>query len=115
MRLFGTIADALATGRPIDRLCLPVAAWMHFVRQQARDSVTLVDPLDQALSDIGRATTGDAQADVAAFMALDAVFASLSGDVRFVEALREAYAALGDANPSSVVRALATAGETLAG
>lgn len=115
VRLFGTIADALATGRPIDRLCLPVAAWMHFVRQQARDSVTLVDPLHQALSDIGRATTGDAQADVAAFMALDAVFASLSGDVRFVEALREAYAALGDANPSSVVRALATAGETLAG
>lgn len=115
VRLFGTIADALTAGRPIDRLCLPVAAWMHFVRRQARNGVALVDPLEQALSDIGRATTGDAQADVAAFMALDAVFAPLSGDARFVEALREAYAALGDASPSSVVRALATADGTPAG
>lgn len=115
VRLFGTIADALAAGRPIDRLCLPVAAWMQFVRRQARNGVALVDPLDQALSDIGCATTGDAQTDVAAFLALDAVFAPLSGDAHFVEALYEAYAALGDASPSSVVRALSTAGGTPTG
>jgi len=98
VRLFGTIADALAAGRPIDRLCLPVAAWMHFVRRQARNGVALADPLDDALTGIGRECSGDAQADVAAFLRLDAVFAPLSGDLRFATALREAYAALGDAD-----------------
>lgn len=110
VRLFGTIADALAAGRPIDALCLPVAAWMQFVRRQARNGVVLVDPLDEVLREIGRAATGDAQDDVAAFLKLDAVFAPLSGDARFSTALRVAYAVLGDATPGAVSRALAAAG-----
>lgn len=109
VRLLGTIADALAAGRPIGVLCLPVAAWMQFVRRQAHDGVALVDPLDEVLSDIGRQATGDAQADVDAFIGIDAVFAPLSGDPRFVEALRKAYALLGDARPSAVLRALTVA------
>lgn len=107
VRLFGTITDALGAGQPIDALCLPVAAWMHFVRRQARNGVALVDPLDDVLSGIGRATTGEATHDVDAFLALDAVFAPLSGDPRFVESLRAAHAALGDATPAAVARALA--------
>jgi len=109
VRLFGTIADALAAGRPIDRLCLPVAAWMHFVRRQARNGVALVDPLDAALSDIGRAASGDAWNDVQAFLELDAVFGALSGDARFVSTLRTAYASLGDTTPAAVSQALAAA------
>ncbi len=106
VRLLGTIADALAADRPIDALCLPVAAWMHFVRRQANNGVPLVDPLDKVLSDIGRRTTGDAARDVAAFLVLDSVFSPLSGDPRFVGALRDAYAGFGDATASAVLRVL---------
>jgi fructuronate reductase len=108
VRLLSTIADALAAGRPIDALCLPIAAWMHFVGRQARNGVALVDPLNDTLSAIGRACTGDAQADLEAFLGLDAVFAPLSGDARFTDPLGAAYAALGDATPASVARALRT-------
>ncbi|MEZ0470743.1 mannitol dehydrogenase family protein [Luteimonas salinilitoris] len=112
VRILGTIADALVAGRPIDRLCLPVAAWMRFVRRQARNGVALVDPLADTLSALDRTTAGDASAAVAAFLALDAMFAPMSGDERFVAALRDAYMALGDATPGAVSRALAAAGGT---
>lgn len=111
VRLFGTIADALEVGRPIGPLCLVVAGWMQFVRRQARCGVVLVDPLGESLAVVGRACRGDARGDVAAFLALDGVFASLSGDGRFVEALCGAYGALGEATPVVVLRAL---GEDLA-
>ncbi|UYB52346.1 mannitol dehydrogenase family protein [Xanthomonas sp. AM6] len=107
VRLLGTIADALAAGRRIDRLCLPVAAWMQFVRRQARDGVALVDPMHEVLSEIGRSATGDAEHDVGVFLALDTVFAPLSGETRFIGPLRSAYAALGDASPTEVQQALA--------
>ncbi len=107
VRLLGTIAEALDAGRDIACLCLPVAGWVHFVRRQARRGVALVDPLADALAAIGNATTGDAAHDVAAFLALDAVFAPLAGDARFVHALQDAYAALGDATPATVAAALA--------
>ncbi|HEY0504777.1 MAG TPA: mannitol dehydrogenase family protein [Lysobacter sp.] len=108
VRLLGTIADALAAGRPIDRLCLPVAGWMRFVRRQANAGVALVDPLADALAAVGRATTGGAT-DVHAFLQLDAVFAPLSADARFVEVLRAAYASLGDGSPDAVAKALSDA------
>ncbi|EIL96083.1 mannitol dehydrogenase family protein [Rhodanobacter sp. 115] len=106
VRLFGTIGDALAAGRPIGSLCLAVAGWMQFVRRQACRGVALVDPLGEVLAAIGRTCWGDAQGDVAAFLALDEVFASLADDVRFVEALCIAYALLGDATPATVLQAL---------
>jgi len=111
VRLLGTIADALVAGRPIDRLCLPVAGWMHFVCRQARREIAIVDPLAETLAGIGRATTGDAVHDVDAFLALDTVFAPLLADARFVPALRQAYAALGDGTPAAVARALEAAGK----
>ena len=108
VRILGTIVDALAAGRAIDHLCLPVAAWMQFVRRQAQRSAALVDPLDDVLSEIGRAATGESGRDVAAFLALTAVFAPMSGDERFVIALRGAYAAFGEASTGAVSRALAS-------
>ncbi|WP_372018029.1 mannitol dehydrogenase family protein [Pseudoxanthomonas sp. 10H] len=107
VRLLGTIAEALAAGRAVDRLCLPVAGWLRFVRRQSLAGVAIVDPLADALARIGAATTGEAAHDVDAFLALDGVFGPLAGDARFVEALRRAYAALGDGSPAAVARALA--------
>jgi fructuronate reductase len=109
VRLLGTIADALAAGRPIGLLCLPVAGWLRFVRRQANTGAALVDPMDDALSAAGRDTTGEAAHDVATFARFDAVFAPLSDDARFLDALRTAYAALGDGSPEAVTKALADA------
>ena len=109
VRLLGTIADALAADGRIDRLCLVVAGWLHFAVRQARAGQVLVDPLAAQLADAGRAATGDASRDVADFLAIDAVFAPLASDPRFVDALIRAYAALGDAGPAAVARALTAA------
>ncbi|MCE4373398.1 mannitol dehydrogenase family protein [Xanthomonas hortorum] len=106
VRLLTAIGDALDAGRRIDRLCLPVAAWLHFVRRHARNGVTLIDPLSESLSKVGRDATGDAIHDVAAFLTLDAVFAPLSGDARFVETLHAAYNTLNTGSPADVQRAL---------
>jgi fructuronate reductase len=107
VRLLSTIADALAQGRDIAALCRSIAAWMCFVRRQARNGVVLVDPLNDALTAIGKTCTGDAGADVPAFLTLDAVFAPLSGDARFVAALGKAYTALGDGSREVVTGTLA--------
>jgi fructuronate reductase len=110
VRLLSTIAEALAANKPIDDLCLAVAAWMQFVRRQARNGTALVDPLADVLATAGRACTGDAVGDVDAFLQLDAVFATpLSRDARFVHALQAAYAALADGTPAPVSQTLAAA------
>jgi fructuronate reductase len=106
VRLLGTITEALDAGRPIERLCLPVAGWLQFVRRQASRDVAIVDPLARTLTRIGSATTGDAAHDVDAFLALDSVFGTLAGDARFVDALARAYARLGDGTPAAVARGL---------
>jgi fructuronate reductase len=110
VRLLSTIADALAADKPIDDLCLAVAAWMQFVRRQARNGVALVDPLADVLTSVGRACTGDAAGDVDAFLQLDTVFAApLSRDARFIHSLQAAYAALADGTPASVSQTLIAA------
>jgi len=109
VRLLGTIADALAAGRPIDRLCLPIAAWMHFVRRQAQAGVALDDPMAATLADIGAAMTGDAAHDVGALLAVAPMSGAVAGDPRVVDALVRAYAALGTGTSDTVAQALVTA------
>lgn len=91
-RLFGTIRDALDAGRPIERLCMPVAAWLHFIRRKATKRELATDPLAAQLLQIGAACTGEAQADVRAFLSLGSVFpAALAGNAKFVAALERGY------------------------
>ena len=94
-RLLGTITDLLAMNRPIERPTLGIAAWMRFVVRQAKGDTPIVDPLADILADIGRACSGDAKRDVAAFLRLEAVFPrTLADDARFVAALERGYAGL---------------------
>ena len=67
-RLLDTLAEARAAGRPVERLAVPVAAWMLFVARQARGGVALVDPLAETLAQIG------VGGDIDAFLGLRQVF-----------------------------------------
>jgi len=110
IRILGTVADTLRAGRPLARLTLPIAAWMHFVRARARDGIAIVDPLAEQLATLGRQVTGNASQDLPSFFALPGVFpAALATEPRFVRALGAAYdvitargalAAAADANAS---------------
>jgi fructuronate reductase len=91
-RLMGTLLDNLQAGRPIERLCVPIAAWMHFVRSRALEGVRVTDPLADRLFDIGRATENNADRDLGPFLALDSVFPpALARAPVFTEALARAY------------------------
>jgi fructuronate reductase len=88
----GTIHDNLEAGRPIDRLCIPVAGWMHFVRRQAARGERVTDPLADRLFALGRACQNRSRLDVPAFLGLHSVFpASLVQNETFSNALARAY------------------------
>ena len=91
-RLLGPIADNLAADRRIDRLCVAVAAWMHFVRRQACRGERVSDPLARPLFEIGRACQNRSMSDLPAFLGLTTVFpATLSQETIFTHALARAY------------------------
>ena len=92
IRLLGTMADAIRAHRPLTRLALPIAAWMHFIRAKAATSTPIVDPLGDQLAARGRRTTGDSRHDLPMFFDLPGVFpATLTHDAGFVKALGGAY------------------------
>ncbi len=89
IRILGTVTDALRAGRPVARLTVPIAAWMHFVRARARDGIEIVDPLAARLTALGREVTGEARHDLPLFLALPGVFpAALTQEPRFTRATR---------------------------
>jgi fructuronate reductase len=56
-RLLDTIGDVLAAGRPIERLAVPVAAWIMFLERQFRAGAAVLDPLADHLRPL--ALSGD--------------------------------------------------------
>lgn len=91
-RILGTLRDAIVAGRPTDRLCLPLAAWMRFVRRAAQRGDKLNDPLAGKLIEIGNACTGRGSNDVPRFLALDTVFpADLRDEPLFTRPLTQVY------------------------
>jgi fructuronate reductase len=109
IRIVDTVRDRLAAGAPVDAHCWAAAAWLRFVRRQARSGATIVDPLADALAAFGRAMTDDAAHDVDAALRMTSVFPSdIAAAPAVRTALLKAYAALceGEARgdvPSAVV------------
>lgn len=87
-RLLDTLSEALAAGRPVDRLMIPVAAWMAFIRRQSAAGVQIVDPLGERLTEIGR---GDNI--VADLLALRQVFSARLGQDERLRDMLERYVA----------------------
>jgi fructuronate reductase len=91
-RLLSVIEDALRAGRSVDRLCVPVAAWMRFVCRAAKRGDKLVDPLASALEEIGSNCSGTGIADVPRFLALERIFPrTLVAEPRFTRPLTDIY------------------------
>ena len=94
IRILSSIAEALARGQTVDRLCIPMAAWMRFVRVKALRGEAIVDPLADELLALGRRMKDD-DGDVELFVAMRAVFPeAMAGDRRVVEALKVTYRGL---------------------
>jgi fructuronate reductase len=97
-RLLDPIAEARAADRPIERLAVPIAAWMLFVARQARAGVAIADPLAETLARIGLS------ADVEAFLGLRQIFpASLANDPVFRGAVISAAARMREEGPRAVL------------
>ena len=91
-RILNTMVEALAASRPIDRMCVPIAAWFHFVRRKATKSEAITDPMADTLSELGRRCTGDAKRDVDTFMSLPGFWpAPLTNNEQVKSALVRAY------------------------
>ncbi|RYY23590.1 MAG: mannitol dehydrogenase family protein [Sphingomonadales bacterium] len=98
-RLLDTIQDELEAGRSIDRLAVPIAAWIAFIRHKAQAGEKITDPLADVLAE---AATGS---DVAtAMLALRQVFPEkLAADPRFRHAVTEALLPFLDGHPESLL------------
>jgi fructuronate reductase len=95
VRIVGTIEDAVQTGRPLDRLAVPIAAWMRFVVRQAKAGAPIVDPDAERLAELGCACTGDPKHDVDLFVTMEATLPRTLTNVPSVrEALESAYATI---------------------
>ncbi|WP_313536484.1 mannitol dehydrogenase family protein [Sphingomonas sp.] len=93
-RLLDTTAAALDAGRPVERLAVPVAAWIAFLGNKAKAGETITDPL----ADILAAAATDA-APPEAMLGIRQVFpARLAEDARYSEALGAAFAAIQSGN-----------------
>ena len=94
-RLLGTICDAIAAGRPLDRLAVPIAAWMLILRVRTRDGARIVDPMERLLRDTAAACEGQGEIDAKRFLSLSAIFPrKLAVHLPFLEAITRAYDAL---------------------
>jgi fructuronate reductase len=103
-RLLETASEALAAGRPVDRLAVGVAAWMRFVVRQTRAGAAITDPLAEVLAAVARGCS-DGPADVDRFLALSEVFPpALAADARFRTAVVAAYAGLATDPGASLAR-----------
>ena len=92
IRILGTVTDAIRDQRPLARLSLAIAAWMHFIRARAAAATPIVDPLAEQLAACGARATGDSKHDLPMFLNLPGVFpAGLAGNTEFLQALAGAY------------------------
>jgi fructuronate reductase len=107
IRLLGTTADAIRAPRPLARLVLAVAAWMHFIRSSVALGKPIVDPLCDQLAACGQRATGDSGHDLPMFLSLPGVFsASLSRNAEFVRALGGAYDLIAARGPLAAAASL---------
>jgi fructuronate reductase len=94
IRILSSLTEALARGADVSRLCVPLAAWMRFIRMKALRNEPITDPLAEELLALGRSLNDDL-IDVVICLGLRSVFPqALAHDPRVVAGIEAAYADL---------------------
>jgi len=94
-RLLDTVREALEADRPVDRLAVPVAAWIAFIRRKAAANEAITDPLADTLV--------AASGDLDRMLALRQVFPErVATDSRFRDAVAKALAAFAGNLPTAL-------------
>lgn len=94
IRILSSLSEALTRGNDISRLCVPLAAWMRFIRAKAVKAEAITDPLAAELLALGGRLKDDVS-DVKTVLQLRAVFPdSIANDPRVVAGIEAAYANL---------------------
>lgn len=94
IRILSSLREALERGRDISRLCVPLAAWMRFIRAKAVAGEAITDPMAAELLALG-ARAADDSSDVALFLGLRAVFPEdLASDPKVIAGITAAYTGL---------------------
>ncbi len=94
IRILSSLAEALDRGQDVSRLCMPLAAWMRFVRAKAIKGEAITDPLGAELLVLGGQLKDDLS-DVATFLGLRAVFPEiLAADTTVITGIEAAYGKL---------------------
>ena len=89
-RIVDTLEAALAAGRSIERIVVPLAAWMAFIQRSARAAQPINDPLADTLAAIGN-SADDAAGLASRLLAIRAVFpARIAEDRRVAQAVEAA-------------------------
>lgn len=91
-RIVDTLEAALAAGRPIDRIVVPLAGWMAFIRRAASGGQTINDPLADVLAAAGNSAE-DAAGLARSLLAVRNIFpARIAEDPRVGSAVEAALA-----------------------
>jgi fructuronate reductase len=98
-RLLDSVSDALASGRRVERLAVPIAAWMLFIERQSLASAEIVDPMAEQLAEIGRG--GDLVPDL---LGLVQIFPeSLARNEAFCTAVENAVRTMHGGGPRALI------------
>lgn len=94
IRILSSLSEALERGNDISRLCMPLAAWMRFIRAKAVAGEAITDPMAAELLALGARLT-DEIADVQVVLSLRAVFPEdLASHPAVIAGIEAAYAKL---------------------
>lgn len=110
-RVLAPMAENLAAGRPVSRLCLVVAGWMALVRSAHVDGTGINDPLADVFGKIVDAMP-DGDSYVAAMLGLDGVFGpQIAEQKRVVESVAGWYRGIRSNGIAACLQSAAMAGE----
>ncbi len=94
IRILSSLGEALARDADVSRFCVPLAAWMRFIRAKAVSGDKLTDPLADELIALGK-TLNDDVLDVTTFLGLRSVFpADIADHPAVIAATTAAYSQL---------------------
>lgn len=94
IRILSSLGEALARNADVSRFCIPLAAWMRFIRAKALTGDKLTDPLADELIALGKSLNDD-PLDAITCLGLRSVFPAEIGDhPAVIAATTAAYSAL---------------------